>query len=230
MDIHSLILEVTRKCNISCDHCLRGEPLNVNLKKEYIDTLLDQTSYIGTVTFTGGEPTLNVPIMEYFLEQCKQRNISIDGFYVATNGMNVPESFVMFCLKMFSYCSDKEMCRIDVSNDMYHRSEGSYDESLLKGLSFYGKKFEKDGFDYNRGTSLIKQGRSYKGHEIKVVDEKNIDLEYFENELDIYLNCKGEIINGCDWSYNSQKEHKLCDVGDLELYYKNLQMIEMGVD
>lgn len=230
MNIHSLILEVTRKCNISCDHCLRGEPLNMNLKKEYIDTLLNQTDEIGLVTFTGGEPTLNVPIMEYFLEQCKQRNISIEGFYVATNGMNVPEEFVMFCLKMYSYCYSKEMCRIDVSNDIYHRSEGSYDESLLSGLSFYGKKFEKDGFDYDRGRSLRKEGRSESGVEINIIDEEDIDLDHFNDDFDVYLNCKGEIINGCDWSYMNQSKHKVCDVGDLELYYKNLQMIELGVD
>lgn len=222
MDIHSLIVEVTRKCNISCDHCLRGEPINSDLKKEYIDSLLDQTNYIGTVTFTGGEPTLNIPIMEYFLEQCKERGISIDGFYIVTNGIKVPESFVMFCLKMYSYCSEKEMCRVDVSNDIYHNYEGKYNSELLEGLSFFGKKFEKDGFNYHNGTSLIKQGRSESGRNNIYTKENEIDIDYFENEMDIYLNCKGEIINGCDWSYKNQKKHKICDVGELSNYYQEL--------
>ena len=54
MNIRNLIVEVTRKCNMYCDHCLRGEPINVNMKKEYIDLLLDQVDNIGSVVFTGG--------------------------------------------------------------------------------------------------------------------------------------------------------------------------------
>lgn len=221
MDISNLIIEVTRKCNISCEHCLRGEPINVHQKKEYIDSLLDQVSYIGTVTFTGGEPTLNVPIMEYFLEQCKVKGVSVDGFYVVTNGIKVPESFVIFCLKMYSFCNEKDLCCVQVSNDEFHDCEGQYNVELLKGLSFFSKKFEKDRYNYNRGTSLIKEGRSNQGCDVYYVEEDSITLDEFD-ELELSLNCKGEIINGCNWSYKNQSKHKLCDVKDLTKYYQKL--------
>jgi hypothetical protein len=223
MEIQNLIIEVTRKCNIKCDHCLRGEPINSNLKQEYIDSLLDQVTYINHVTFTGGEPSLNVPIMDYFLTEVKQRGIGISCFYIATNGINIPESFILFCLKMYSYCEDKESCSVDVSNDEFHSYEGSYNDELLRGLSFFRKRWDKDGFNYYGGSSLIKEGRSTQGrkpftHSIDGVDS-------FE-ESEIYLNCKGEIINGCDWSYKNQKKYKLCNVGELTEFYERLLKLE----
>lgn len=224
MEIQNLVIEVTRKCNIKCEHCLRGEPINSNLKKEYIDSLLDQVTYINTVTFTGGEPSLNVPIMEYFLQEVKTRNINVNSFYIATNGINIPESFVIFCLKMYSYCDEKEGCSVDVSNDMYHSWEGEYNDDMLSGLSFFRKRYDKDGFNYYGGSSLIKQGRSTEGRKplsISVID--NVDMF---DETEIYLNCKGEIINGCDWSYKNQKKYKLCDVGELSEFYERLLKLE----
>lgn len=232
MNIRDMIIEVTRKCNIQCDHCLRGDAVNLNMKKEYIDSLLDQVTGFGGIVFTGGEPSLNVPIMEYFLEECKQRNIPIDYFYIATNGVNVSEQFVIFCLKLYSYCYEKDSCRVDLSNDEFHGYESGYDIELLSGLSFFGKKFEKDDYNYMGGAGLINEGRSAKkrgAHDPIVIDD-NMTLEEFENECEVYLNCKGEIINGCNWSYKNQKLHKLCDVGELSTYYEKLQEVEMGVD
>lgn len=228
MNIRSLVVEVTRKCNISCAHCLRGNASNMDMKKEYIDSLLNQVKYISDLTFSGGEPSLNVPIMEYFLEQCKVKKIGIGGFYIATNGMKISESFVMFCLKMYSYCDSRESCCVELSNDIYHKKEGKYDINLLQGLSFFGKKFEVDNFNYNGGTSLKSEGRNEGSYNKPRVHK--VTLENLEDCIDLYLNCKGEIINGCDWSYKNQRKHKLCDVGDLELYYANLKLVELGVD
>lgn len=224
MNLSNLIVEVTRKCNLYCDHCLRGDAMAMNIKKEYIDSILSQVDSIGSVCFTGGEPSLNVPAMEYFLEQCKGRRISIEFFYIATNGVNVPESFVIFCLKLYSYCDNKEACRVDVSNDRYHMDIADYNLDLLQGLSFFGKKFEKDYFNYANGASLISEGRSSNtrgAHEPYDSIEINSPNE-FTDECEVYLNCKGEIINGCNWSFQSQKKHKICNVGELTEYYQKL--------
>lgn len=226
MNIGSLIVEVTRKCNISCQHCLRGEAVNMNMKKEYVDTLLSQVDNINSLVFSGGEPTLNLPLMEYFLEVCKHRRIDIGFFYIATNGKKITKRFIMFCLDLFNYCSEKDECSVQISNDMFHRDECDYDIKLLEGLKFFSKKFEKDGYDYNNWSSLKTEGRMEnrmrRENKPIVIDENCINPEYFENDVDVYLNCKGEIINGCDWSYKSQKEHKLCDVGELSKYYQEL--------
>lgn len=230
MDIQNLVIEVTRKCNMACEHCLRGEATKLEMKKEYIDSLLSQVESINMVTFSGGEPSLNVPIMEYFLEQCKLHNIYVGSFYIATNGMKVKEEFVLFCLRMYSFCEEKEMCQVNISNDLYHENEGSFDDSLLSGLSFFSKKFEEDGYNYQYGNSLIQEGKAKTELGMgrtpnKGETKSKMDLDSF-NDTEIYLNCKGEIIYGCDWSYANQRHHKLCNVDELTAFYEALEEVE----
>lgn len=41
-------------------------------------------------------------------------------------------------------------------------------------------------------------------------------------QTDLYLNSRGELINGCDWSYKNQKKHKLCMIDELLNFYNKL--------
>lgn len=224
MNIKNLIIEVTRKCNMQCQHCLRGDAMNVNIKHEYITSLLEQVDYIDSVTFSGGEPSLNVKALEFFLSEAERLNVSINSFYIATNGLNIGTDFVIFCLKMFSYCNDKDSCCLDVSNDYFHRNEGDYNTELLNGLSFFRKKFDKDNYNYYGMTGLINEGRASSflddGSNLEKVNDIT-DEDDFE-DADFYLNCKGEIINGCNWSYINQSKHVICKVSSLKEFYQTI--------
>jgi len=222
LQLSNLIVEVTRKCNMFCNHCLRGDIENMDLQEKYIDSLLNQVSYICDVTFTGGEPSLNVPIMEYFLKECKRREIGIGNFYIATNGLKVSEEFVTFSLRLYSYCDEKDMCFVHVSNDYYHQVEGSYSTELLDGLSFFSRKFDKEGFNYNNNETVIRQGR---GEDFGGADLETYDITTKDdlNDTQIYLNCNGDIVNGCDLSYKNQDKHILCKVQDLTEFIEELE-------
>ena len=221
--IGSLVVEVTRACNMCCDHCLRGDAQNMNMKNEFITTLLTQVESIETVTFTGGEPSLNVESIEFFLSEAKRLRVIIGSFYIATNGKAINEDFVMACIKLYAYSEDKEMCRVDVSNDMYHMAEGNYNTELLDGLSFFNRKFQEENYDYDLGRRTLNEGRAAEficnGVE-NTVEEITTKDEF--READIYLNCEGDIINGCDWSYNNQPNYKLCKLGKISNYYSEL--------
>ena len=69
--IQELILEVTRRCNMSCAHCLRGDAQALNMPREIIDKVLDSVESIGSVLFTGGEPSLNLEVIRYFSQKLK---------------------------------------------------------------------------------------------------------------------------------------------------------------
>ena len=58
--LDNIAIEVTRKCNMGCEHCLRGNAQNMDIDFGYIDSFLNDVSSIGTITFSGGEPALNV--------------------------------------------------------------------------------------------------------------------------------------------------------------------------
>lgn len=104
VSVENLIIEITRKCNMSCRMCLRGDNEDVNIKTEYIDTLLKRISSIGTIQFTGGEPSENVDAMNYALYRCKQLEIPVYAFYVVTNGKEVTDRFLGVMDDWHAYC------------------------------------------------------------------------------------------------------------------------------
>ena len=56
----NLAIEVTRKCNMHCAHCMRGDAQNADISEGKLSKFLSQVNFIGSLTITGGEPTLNV--------------------------------------------------------------------------------------------------------------------------------------------------------------------------
>lgn len=219
IQINNLIVEVTRRCNLQCDHCLRGDTQELDMPTAYIDKLLEQVSGISTVCFTGGEPSLNVSIMRYFLLQLKNRNIGLGSFYIATNGISIDTEFVVTCLKLYTYCDEKDMCRVDISNDYYHQVLGKYDIELLQGLSFLGYKHTEEGH-YYKGINEGRYGENFGDGRELTSETINSRDDFYDAE--IYLNCHGNIVSGCDWSYESQNENILCSLNNIAKFYHNL--------
>jgi len=96
MIVNSLLIEVTRRCQLSCSHCLRGGKQSINIDNRYIDTLLSKVDSINEITFTGGEPSLNCEAIDHFIKIAKKKKIDIGNFYIATNGINPSDMFIIF--------------------------------------------------------------------------------------------------------------------------------------
>ena len=91
LSINSLMIECTRRCNLSCKHCLRGDTQNLNMKPRHISALLKNVDYISSVTFTGGEPLLYPQAIDAFIQSVKEFNVDVGNFYIATNGTRASE-------------------------------------------------------------------------------------------------------------------------------------------
>jgi len=220
--ISSLLIEVTRRCNITCDHCLRGELQNLDINNEHITQLLSNFNHIGSITFTGGEPSLNVSAIQHFISELKRQKITLDSFYIATNAKNVKQDFVQVIMDLYMISRDKEMCRVDVSNDYYHMLndsgvKGSKGRETLEMLKFTSTKNEDDNYAYRYGAVNEGNYADYFG------DGRNLKADYIIVEEDcitnhegqFYLNALGQITSCCDLSYTSQKlkkEFQVCNV------------------
>lgn len=210
----NIVIEVTRKCNLACDHCLRGCAQNMNIKLEYIDKLFEIISeknidYIN-LTLTGGEPSLNLKALKHIYTKLKYYNINLNSFYLATNGIsNNNKNFISILLDFYSLVDYKDEFRVDISDDVQHQYERGYTASAFDNELIYGLKgvsFRDCDKDYSY-EGAIKEGRAkennFKGRKNLIDMDINLDDTYF------YLNCKGNIINGCDWSYKSQEKKEL---------------------
>ncbi len=105
-----------------CAHCLRGAAQSIDIENDYIDELLRHCDDgIGCLTFTGGEPTLNLESIEHTLQIIRWRNIPLGGFYVVTNGKVYRRRLTEILDGIYPYCYEHELCGLAVSNDEFHQ-------------------------------------------------------------------------------------------------------------
>lgn len=217
LNFTNLTIEITRKCNMKCDHCLRGRAENVDLSIENIFHLASRVKGIDTLTITGGEPSLRPYIINRLVDAFKSHKVKVNRFYMATNASFRNMYFIETCLNLYTYCL-KEDSKVEYSNDYFHRLNKDQ-VKLLSCLNFVSPRYHEANY-YSiekRNTYLLKQGRQKTGRKVKEcmfgIHEDNSII--FLN--DIYVNAHGGIINGCDWSYNNQFYYKICDVWDMSL-------------
>jgi len=210
----NLIIEVTRRCNTSCDHCLRGESENKIVSYTAMKDVILQYSYIDCITFTGGEPSLNPEAIDEFINICKYNGIAVGSFYIATNGKVASDKFMLSMMKLYNYCDNFEdgISSLSISNDQFHSCNSDTVEKL-KVFSFTRMKGEithpiSEGYYadyYGDGRENIEESLEY----------LNFDESYLNvNDVYVYLNCDGNVVLGCDWSYKNQDEHILCSSSD----------------
>ena len=126
---NNVFIEVTRRCNMCCAHCLRGDAESIDIQEKYIDAFLDnfeKGAYISSLTFTGGEISLNIPAIRYTLKAVKERGIAVGSFYMVTNGKAVDKmaDLAMASLEWWAYCDEKDdyMCGLCISSDNFHEA------------------------------------------------------------------------------------------------------------
>lgn len=134
--LENLAIELTRRCNMSCPHCMRGDAQNIDIDRSYIDALLEQTELIGQLFFAGGEPMLNLETMEYVADKLCENGIPLLGVDIITNGLIFSQEFTRIikkyreiidvsCSKSFKAClyipsNETQRIRIGISLDKYH--------------------------------------------------------------------------------------------------------------
>lgn len=66
---NGLTIELTRRCNMSCEHCLRGDAQNVTISEEIIDKIFEDTENCLQLYVAGGEPLLEPDRLRYLLDK-----------------------------------------------------------------------------------------------------------------------------------------------------------------
>lgn len=113
--VNYLAIEVTRRCNMKCEHCLRGDAQNLDISTAVLSGIAKHI-HPASVIFTGGEPSLNVPAIKRYFELAERYDTMPAAFYVATNGatskeqmrdlaLTLLESYAKM-LNRFGSCSD----------------------------------------------------------------------------------------------------------------------------
>jgi hypothetical protein len=224
INIENLVIEITRRCNMKCSHCLRGPAQNKDIDMFYIDILFKHVNYISNLTITGDEPSLKPEYIKWILRKAKSYKIGIGSFFISTNGKKVTPEFLIEIVNLYSYCDDNEISGIRISRDDYHEEIPNNNIKKLQIFSFTTIDDDRHKFLINEGRTkeLINYGR----HSLK--DSRKLNPDEFEfdeenintlSEGTLYLNVKGNLIRGCDWSYKSQDkpENIFCHVSKFNI-------------
>ena len=229
--IDTLVLEGTKKCNMHCAHCIRGDSQNSNISTEVIDSVLERTASIGTIVFSGGEPTLNVHAIRYALDVVKEFEIPVYAFYIVTNGKFLPKEFLQVLLDWYVYCiscgGEPDICGVALSKDMFHETIPRENELILEGFSFFRGEDKKTDFRkipvISRGRAKFLVGvpkRELDCYDISVTDETDSKIAL---EGDVYVTTEGYILPFCDNEYAEQRKQAIGSVFAMQEFIDNLR-------
>lgn len=202
---HSLVIETTRRCNMCCAHCMRGDAQDVDISEEVIDAALSKVESISSLTLTGGEPSLNVPAIRYIAKKIKELNIHLDSAYIVTNGKEVSNDFIFACLELFMLADEQEFNGLALSHDMFHEDIPMENVSKLRQLAAFTGEDKNTDFDrvplldLGRARNLNSFAKRGPVHDTFTAIEDNGILDLSESMLVVAVN--GDLLTECDYAY-----------------------------
>ena len=242
--ISNMILEVTRRCNMACAHCMRGTAENMDMSEIIVDKVLESVNEIQSLVFSGGEPFMNHFIMEYTLKRVKEMSIPVYSVYVVTNGKEVNDEYLKlmddWILYVLSCCyttdewldetahmpdnsqtiwEDINYSGVSISRDIYHESIPTENYLNWRLRSYYSTAKENGDIQH----SLINEGRAkdngigkYEITADKFFIEDCTDGSILVDEL--YISSDGNVVPDCNMSYQSIEERSFGNILEKPLW------------
>ena len=202
----SFVIEITRRCNMGCAHCMRGDAQNVDISEKVIDAALSKVESISSLTLTGGEPSLNIPAIRYITKRLKDLNIPLGSAYIVTNGKEVSNDFIFACLELFMLADEPEYNGLALSQDVFHEDVPMENVSKLRQLTAFTGEDKNTDFDrvplldLGRARNLNSFAKRGPVHDAftAIVDNGILDLS--ESTLTVTVN--GDLLTECDYAYD----------------------------
>ena len=169
--IPNLEVSITDRCNLNCEHCMRGEKSNTNISDILLEKIFSEVGYVSNLTVTGGEPLMVKDRLKYLVYVLRKYKVSVEQFGFTTNGTLYDENFEKIFDDFENYLEktpmtygnihDDKRVYIDFSDDEYHQKDimksGNYNyqkniANLKKSAYFCGVKYLRKGI-YNLGNA-----------------------------------------------------------------------------
>lgn len=162
---NDLCIELTRRCNLKCQHCAKGEAQDIDISDDTINALLERTGGIYQLLLTGGEVTLCPDRMRYLLEGLKKHNIPLGELHIITNGVIQSNEIVEIIKDYHDYISGfldakysaRDSICVGISFDEFHDAKSSE-----TGYKFYSEQLDGVArvFKHSVGRVPFAKGRA----------------------------------------------------------------------
>ncbi len=214
-------IEITRRCNLSCKHCMRGDKEPCDIRRELLEKFFDEVKSSNRVVISGGEPFLCYKGIRELIEVMKEKKVQIPKVMIVTNGTVYDERIYDLLEENFEDIS------IHISTDDYHIEsiESTYtsiipslsprlhprtETEILKNMELHKKRGHLKSL-YGNPKTVLNSGRA---RDLDKPKEPFRPLGYFYTEHNskvliagpiIYLDSLGYITEG-DTEYASRDE------------------------
>lgn len=220
LDVNELMIEVTRRCNMRCGHCLRGESRKEDLDISLLENFLDAVASIGCIIFGGGEPSLVPNIVMDILRLIKKKSIPVYRFYIVTNGKKVSKAFLNAIMQWYEYveddCYDDMPAMLALSQDKFHEPIPEKNRKKLRMFSFFSEDEHNTDFDKIPVQNL---GRARSLTAQKKRDPRcslNVHAERYDDKINISdiisFTVDGYIVPDCDYEYEEVKDIAIVNI------------------
>jgi len=141
---------------------MRGDAESVDIPLKHISNLLRHVRHIHHFNITGGEPSLNVRAIRHILERVRAYGITVNDFYIVTNGSATSrsEEFIEACAALYEYQEEKEQDSghmLEMSDDRFHDpAEHAATLAALSPYPFFGVRGQAERiFLFREGRSCV---------------------------------------------------------------------------
>ncbi len=225
----------TNKCNLACEHCMRGDAIDKDISKEVYDAIFEKINFVDDLELGGGEISLNPQLIADLTSSLKKHGTIINNFSLTTNGTVVTDDFIYELKKLKEYvdeCNKQDLsifsrvtpdnfC-IVFSTDDYHINEmikkGYTIETLLENIKKYRQALGDNCVDF-KGYSdfeIIDEGRAknIKNTNVKKYIQKPLSNRFGYTNFNgnnclitglLAISADGEVLPCCNLSYENEK-------------------------
>lgn len=209
-----VMFELTRRCDMQCSHCLRGDAEGLDMDWNMVRKTMDTFgSYSDKFSFGGGEAILKPKLVAQFRQQLAWSGINtqwMESMWIVSNGKRLmkqdaealkygiesaeeAEPIVKELIKLSRYIP----ITLAISTDPFHDKGAEERYRYIEDMFEHHDEITVCQHGPRESFSdLVGMGRQqYGGIEVKVsATEEDCNL--------IYVSVKGDIYPSCDLSYN----------------------------
>lgn len=171
--VHRITLHVSNDCNLRCKYCYAGggnynrsrTVMTLQTAKAFVDFCEKTFDHIDIIVFFGGEPMMNVDVMEFICNQFKKdydegRSLFIPSFGIITNGTLLTPRIFRFIEKNISILtvSIDGLEKINDVNRVYRDGKGCYAKTAEFIHAIHPLEHVKMQFEATFTQSHVDQG------------------------------------------------------------------------
>lgn len=149
LKLSALSVEITRKCNKKCVHCMQGEAQNLSISKEIIDKLFKDIDDCKTIYFGGGEVLLEIDLIDYFVDKLVNSKWNTTDIQLTTNGTILDDKIVDIYDK-FCKSGEERLAILRISDDVFH-DKGE----IQNAFAFYNPLIDERNRNYDDKKEMV---------------------------------------------------------------------------